>query len=39
LGIYLGSGQFIHAGNSGVEISSVNTSYWKSKFDSYKKFY
>lgn len=39
LGIYLGNGQFIHAGNNGVEISSVNSSYWKKHFHGYKRFY
>ncbi|WHY81736.1 LysM peptidoglycan-binding domain-containing protein [Siminovitchia fortis] len=39
MGIYLGSNQFIHAGNNGVEITSLNNSYWKSKFDGFKKFY
>ena len=39
MGIYLGSNQFIHAGNNGVEVSSLNNSYWKSKFDGFKKFY
>lgn len=40
LGIYLGNGQFIHAGtSSGVVISSVNDSYWKKHFTGYKRFY
>ncbi len=40
MGIYLGNNQFIHASSSsGVTITSVNNSYWKSKFDGYKRFY
>ncbi|WP_338450137.1 LysM peptidoglycan-binding domain-containing protein [Niallia oryzisoli] len=39
LGIYIGNGEFIHAGSDGVDISSVNNVYWKSHFDSYKRFY
>lgn len=38
LGIYLGNGQFIHAGNDGVEISSLNQGYWKNHFSSYGRF-
>ncbi|WP_106496247.1 C40 family peptidase [Lentibacillus sp. Marseille-P4043] len=39
LGIYLGSGQFIHAGSDGVQISSVSNPYWKKHFEGYKRFY
>ncbi|RIW31821.1 peptidoglycan endopeptidase [Bacillus salacetis] len=39
LGIYLGGNQFIHAGDDGVTISSLNNSYWKSHFDGFKRFY
>ncbi|MGX9133354.1 LysM peptidoglycan-binding domain-containing protein [Rummeliibacillus sp. JY-2-4R] len=39
LGIYIGNGQFVHAGGDYVQVSSVNDSYWKSHFDSYKRFY
>ncbi|WP_338033000.1 NlpC/P60 family protein [Lentibacillus sediminis] len=40
MGIYIGNGEFIHAGSSGVQISSVNDRYyWGDKFDSYKRFY
>ncbi|WP_164489531.1 LysM peptidoglycan-binding domain-containing protein [Rummeliibacillus sp. TYF005] len=39
LGIYIGNGQFVHAGGDQVQVSSVNNSYWKSHFDSYKRFY
>jgi peptidoglycan DL-endopeptidase LytE len=39
LGIYLGNNEFIHAGDNGVEITSLNNSYWKSKFDGFKRFY
>ena len=40
LGIYLGDDKFIHAGSStGVTVSSLNDSYWKKHFDSFKRFY
>lgn len=40
MGIYVGNNQFIHAGTStGVTITSLDNSYWKSHFDSYKRFY
>ncbi|GGH68120.1 putative peptidoglycan endopeptidase LytE [Compostibacillus humi] len=39
LGIYIGNNQFVHASSNGVEITSLNNSYWKSKFDGFKRFY
>jgi len=39
LGIYLGNNQFINASSNGVEIASLDNSYWKSHFDSFKRFY
>ncbi|MDZ5711291.1 LysM peptidoglycan-binding domain-containing protein [Jeotgalibacillus sp. HH7-29] len=39
VGIYIGNNQFIHANDGGVQITSLNNSYWKSKFESFKRFY
>jgi len=39
LGIYVGNNQFIHAGSKGITITSLDDSYWKKHFDSYKRFY
>lgn len=38
MGIYLGDGTFIHAGNNGVELSNINYSYWKDRFVAFKRF-
>lgn len=38
-GIYIGNNQFIHAGGDRVQVSSLNDSYWKKHFDSYKRLY
>ncbi|WP_318618098.1 NlpC/P60 family protein [Sporosarcina sp. YIM B06819] len=37
-GIYLGNGDFIHAGTKKVEISSLKIPYWQEKFTGYKRF-
>lgn len=37
-GIYLGDGNFIHAGSKQVEISSLESPYWKDKFIGFKRF-
>lgn len=38
-GIYIGDGQFIHAGSKKVEISSIESGYWKDKFTGFKRLY
>ncbi|KIL49870.1 LysM peptidoglycan-binding domain-containing protein [Jeotgalibacillus soli] len=39
VGVYIGNNQFIHANDGGVQITSLSNSYWKSKFESFKRFY
>lgn len=38
LGIYLGAGNFIHAGGDRVQITSVNNPYWSKHFAGYRSF-
>jgi peptidoglycan endopeptidase LytE len=37
VGIYIGNGQFVHAGGARAEVKSVNDPYWGKKFHSYKR--
>ncbi|MFC3018220.1 C40 family peptidase [Virgibacillus litoralis] len=39
MGIFLGNNEFIHAGSSGVQITSLDNSYWSKHFDGFKRFY
>ncbi|QIZ05659.1 LysM peptidoglycan-binding domain-containing protein [Priestia megaterium] len=39
LGIYLGNNQFIHANDSGVMISNLQSPYYQAHFESFKRFY
>ncbi|PPA70297.1 LysM peptidoglycan-binding domain-containing protein [Jeotgalibacillus proteolyticus] len=39
VGIYIGNNQFVHANDNGVIVTSLSNSYWKSKFESFKRFY
>ncbi|WP_226036196.1 C40 family peptidase [Aquibacillus saliphilus] len=38
MGIYIGDGEFVHASSSGVQVTSVNNSYWSKYFAGYGKF-
>ncbi|MCZ2258646.1 C40 family peptidase [Sporosarcina sp. G11-34] len=37
VGIYIGNNQFIHAGGRKTEVVSLNNSYWKKHFHSFKR--
>lgn len=39
MGIYLGNNEFIHAGSKGVEIASLDSTYWKEHFVSFNRFH
>ncbi|QUG40801.1 C40 family peptidase [Psychrobacillus sp. INOP01] len=38
MGVYLGENKFIHAGTKGVEVASLESSYWKEHFVSFNRF-
>ncbi|PIC68142.1 peptidase [Sporosarcina sp. P21c] len=38
IGIYLGDNKFIHAGTKAIEIASLDSSYWNSRFMGFKRF-
>lgn len=38
MGIYIGDNMFIHAGSKGVEVTSLDSSYWKEHFVSFNRF-
>ncbi|MCM3743970.1 NlpC/P60 family protein [Sporosarcina luteola] len=37
VGIYVGNNKFVHAGGKQSQVISLNNSYWKSKFHSFKR--
>lgn len=37
VGIYVGNNKFVHAGGKQSQVVSLNNSYWKSKFHSFKR--
>ncbi|MUK87401.1 LysM peptidoglycan-binding domain-containing protein [Ornithinibacillus sp. L9] len=39
VGIYIGNNEFIHASSGGVQVTSLNNSYWKKHFEGFKRFY
>lgn len=39
MGIYIGNNEFIHADAKGVVITNLNNTYYKQRFDGFKRFY
>ncbi len=39
MGVYIGNNEFIHADAAGVVITSLDNSYYKQRFDGFKRFY
>ncbi|WP_203246537.1 C40 family peptidase [Sporosarcina beigongshangi] len=37
VGIYIGNNKFVHAGGKKSQVTSLDNSYWKSKFHSFKR--
>lgn len=37
VGIYIGNNKFVHAGGKQSQVTSLDNSYWKSKFHSFKR--
>ncbi|WP_088007317.1 NlpC/P60 family protein [Indiicoccus explosivorum] len=38
MGIFIGGRSFIHSSSNGVEVSSLDTTYWKERFSGFRRF-
>ncbi|MFZ3579398.1 LysM peptidoglycan-binding domain-containing protein [Virgibacillus sp. DJP39] len=38
MGVYIGNNKFVHTSSSGVQVTSLDNSYWSKHFHSYKRF-